>query len=249
MLGFNGGLMGVRRTPTTSEATGLWFQNEQSTAKRAAIWPVAGGDPEWANVSLLLRMDGSNGATTFTDLSSNAHTITVGGNAQVSTTDPKFGTGSLLLDGAGDYLQTPAHSSFAFGTGDFTVECWVYPNVVSDNDGLFTIGSQLNAAVYLNNWTAGTAGSSGDNYGAATANSWQHFALTRSGSTLRLFINGTQLGSTSNSANLTNDQLFIGYYFSSSFAWNGKIDEFRVTKGVARYTANFTAPTAAFPNG
>jgi hypothetical protein len=248
MLGFNGGLMGVQRTPTQGVASGLWFQNEQSVAKRAAIWPVAGGDPEWANVSLLLRMDGSNGATTFTDLSNNAHTITVGGNAQVSTTGPKFGTGSLLLDGNGDYLQTPAHSSFAFGTGDFTVECWVYPSVINDNDGLFTIGNQLHASIYSSNWTAGTAGSSGDTYGAATAGSWQHFAITRSGTTLRLFIDGTQLSSASNSANLTSDQLFIGYYFSSSFGWDGKIDEFRVTKGVARYTANFTAPTAAFPD-
>jgi hypothetical protein len=247
MLGFNGGLMGVQRTPTAGAATGMWFQNEQSVAKRAGIWPIAGGDPEWANVSLLLRMDGSNGATTFTDLSSNAHTITVGGNAQVTTTDPKFGTGALLLDGAGDYLQTPAHSSFAFGTGDFTVECWFYPNSVGDNDGLFTIGAQLHAAVYQSNWYAGTAGASGDIYGTAFANSWQHFALTRSGSTMRLFVNGTQLSFASNSTNLTSNQLFIGYYYDSSFAWVGKIDEFRVTKGVARYTANFTPPTAAFP--
>jgi hypothetical protein len=248
MLGFNGGLMGVRRTPTAEVATGLWFQNEQSVAKRAGIWPAAGSDPYWANVSLLLRMDGTNGSTTFTDLSTNAHTITAFGNAQVSTSDPKFGTGSLLLDGDGDYLQTPAHSSFAFGTGDFTVECWVYPDVVSDNDGLFTIGNQLHASVYQSNWYAGTAGSSGSSYGAATAGSWQHFAITRSGSTLRLFINGTQLSFASDSTNLTTNQLFIGYYFSSAFAWDGKIDEFRVTKGVARYTANFTAPTAAFPD-
>lgn len=249
MLGFNGGLLGVRKVPTTGSASGLWFQNEQSVAKRAGIWPTAGGDPYWSDVSLLLRMDGSNGSTTFTDLSSNAHTITVGGNAQVTTTSPKFGTGALLLDGAGDYLQTPAHSSFAFGTGDFTVECWVYPNSVSDNDGLFTIGAQLHTNVYQSNWTAGTAGSSGSGFGAATAGSWQHFAITRSGSTIRLFIDGTQLSSLSDSTNLTSNQLFIGYYYDSSFAWDGKIDEFRVTKGVARYTANFTAPVAAFPAG
>lgn len=249
MLGFNGGLMGVRKVPTTGSASGLWFQNEQSVARRAGIWPTAGGDPYWNDVSLLLRMDGSNGSTTFTDLSNNAHTITVGGNAQVTTTSPKFGTGALLLDGAGDYLETPAHSSFAFGTGDFTVECWVYPNSVSDNDGLFTIGAQLYASVYQSNWTAGTAGSSGSTFGAATAGSWQHFAITRSGSTIRLFIDGTQLSSLSDSTNLTSNQLFIGYYFSSAYAWDGKIDEFRVTKGVARYTANFTAPVAAFPAG
>ncbi len=245
--------MGPRRVSTTSNASGSWLLDEQCDAQRAGIWPIGPQfDPYWDNVSLLLRMDGSNGSTTFADLSSNAHTITVGGNAQVSATDPKFGTGSLLLDGAGDYLQTPAHSSFAFGTGDFTVECWVYPNVISDNDGLFTIGSQLFAAIYQNNWAIGTAGvmlSPSYTSGAATAGSWQHFAITRSGSALRLFINGTQLGPTSSdTTDLTNNQIFIGYYYSSGFAWNGKIDEFRVTKGIARYTSNFTAPTAPFPN-
>jgi len=244
--------MGPRRVSTTSNASGSWLLDEQCDAKRAGIWPIGPQfDPYWENVSLLLRMDGSNGSTTFADLSSNTHTITVGGNAQVSTTDSKFGTGSLLLDGAGDYLETPAHSSFAFGTGDFTVECWVYPNVISDNDGLFTSGSQLFAAIYQNNWAIGTTGSMlSPSYtsGAATAGSWQHFAITRSGSALRLFINGTQLGPTSSdTTDLTNNQLFIGYYFSSGYAWNGKIDEFRVTKGIARYTANFTPPTAPFP--
>jgi hypothetical protein len=244
--------MGPRRISTASNASGSWLLDEQCDAQRAGIWPIGPQfDPYWENVSLLLRMDGSNGSTTFADLSSNAHTITVGGNAQVSTTDSKFGTGSLLLDGAGDYLETPAHSSFAFGTGDFTVECWVYPNVISDNDGLFTIGSQLFAAIYQNNWAMGTTGSMlSPSYtsGAATAGSWQHFAITRSESALRLFINGTQLGPTRNdTTDLTNNQLFIGYYFSSGFAWNGKIDEFRVTKGIARYTSNSTPPTAPFP--
>lgn len=207
-------------------------------------------DPYWSLVSLLLRMDGSNGSTTFTDLSNYGHTITAVGNAQVTTTDPKFGTGALLLDGAGDYLETPAHSSFAFGTGDFTVECWVYPNIINDNDGLFTFGTgQLHTNIYANDWYAGTAGSGGWNFGAATAGAWQHFALTRSGSTLRMFINGTQISNAPDSTNLTNNQLFIGYYFSSVYGWDGKIDEFRVTKGAARYTSNFTPPTAPFPVG
>lgn len=208
-------------------------------------------DPSFASVSLLLRMDGSNGSTTITDNSSNAHTITVFGNAQLTTADKKYGTAALTLDGTGDYVMTPADADFAFGTGDFTVECWCKPTVVNSNDGLFTFGglsSGLFLASFTSNWYLGTAGSGGTNMGAATAGSWQHIAVTRSGTSLRLFINGTQLGSTlTNSTNLTDNQLKIGYYYDSTFGFVGLIDEFRVTKGIARYTSNFTAPTAAFP--
>lgn len=208
-------------------------------------------DPSFASVSLLLRMDGSNGSTTITDNSSNAHTITVFGNAQLTTADKKYGTAALTLDGTGDYVMTPADADFAFGTGDFTVECWCKPTVVNSNDGLFTFGglsSGLFLASFTSNWYLGTAGSGGTNMGAATAGSWRHIAVTRSGTSLRLFINGTQLGSTlTNSTNLTGNQLKIGYYYDSTFGFVGLIDEFRVTKGIARYTSNFTAPTAAFP--
>ncbi len=254
MLGFNGGLMGVRRTPTTSEATGLWFQNEQSIAKRAAIWPVAGGDPYWTSVSLLLHMDGSNGSTTFTDSSNNILTVTAYGNAQVTTTDPKFGTGALTLDGSGDYLTVGSNSALSFGSGDWTIECFVYLNSGNSNIGLFTFGTSypstdLGVSVTGSTYTLIGAGTGGTSLGSGTLSTWQHFALCRSGSNLRAFLDGTQLGSTQSGQGSSYDTLQIGYYYSSAFAINAKIDEFRVTKGVARYTANFTAPTAAFPNG
>ena len=80
-------------------------------------------------------------------------------------------------------------------------------------------------------------------------NTWRHVAVTRSGTSLRLFINGVQRGSTlTSSANLSDNQLKIGYYYSETFGFVGKVDEFRVTKGVARYTANFTPPTVPFPD-
>ena len=210
----------------------------------------AATDPDFASVSLLLSMDGANGSTTFTDSSTNNFTITPAGNAQISTADPKFGTGELLLDGDGDYIQTPANSAFSFGTGDFTVEGWLKPNIVSDNDGVFTFGSGLFLALYLGDWIMGFTGSGGISMGAATAGAKVHFAMTRSGTSTRLFIDGTQKGSTlTDSINLTANQLYIGFYFSSIYGYDGTIDEFRVTKGVARYTANFTPPSAPFPTG
>jgi hypothetical protein len=201
-------------------------------------------DPYFSSVSLLLHMDGSSGSTTFTDSSSNGLAVTAYGDAQVSTTDPKYGSGSLTLDGTGDYLQTAASSVLALGTGDFTVECWVYVVSGTSNNGLFTFGGQgsgLAVSIYNGNWSLTPDGSGGATMGAVTTGSWQHLAVTRSGSSLRLFINGTQLGSTlGNSTNFTDNQLKIGYYFNSSYAINAKVDEFRVTKGIARETANFT---------
>ena len=253
MLGLNGGLMGVRKVPTTGSASGLWMPNEQSVAKRAGIWPLGPiTDPNFANVSLLLHMNGSNGSTTFTDSSSNAFAVTASETAQITTTDPKFGTGALTLDGSNDYLAVAADADFQFGTGDFTVECWVYLNSGNTNNGLFTFGgtnSGLAVAVFNGNWTLTTAGSSGTNMGAVTLSTWQHLAVTRSGSSLRMFINGTQLGSTlTNSTNLATNELKIGYYYDNSFSINARIDDFRVTKGVSRYNANFTPPTAPFPD-
>jgi hypothetical protein len=222
--------------------------NEQILAQRAGIWPTT-GDPYFANVSLLLHMDGSNGSTTFTDSSSNAFAVTAFGDAQVTTTDPKFGTGALTLDGSGDYLTVAADADFQFGTGDFTVECWVYVNSVG-NTGLFTFGgsgSGLQVNLFSGQWNLGTAGSGGSALASITTGAWQHLAVTRSGSSLRMFIDGTQIGSTlTDTTNLTDNALKIGYYFGTAYTVNAKIDEFRVTKGFARYTANFTAPTAPF---
>jgi hypothetical protein len=214
-------------------------------------------DPDFADVSLLLHMDGSNGSTTFTDSSSNAFAITAFGNAQVSTTDPKYGTGCLTLDGSGGYLAVAADADFQFGTGDFTVECWVFVNAGNNNNGLFQIGtgthfnnSSLSVSIFSGQWGVSYQGTGGDNMGAVVTGVWQHLAVTRSSGDSRFFIDGAQLGATLSrgSANLAQNQLNIGFYASTSFAINARIDEFRVTKGVARYTANFTPPTAPFPD-
>ena len=135
MLGFNGGLMGVRRVPTVSSASGLWFPNEQSMARRDGIWPPM-GDPYWSSVSLLLHMNGSNGSTTFTDSSSNNYTVTAYGHAQISTAQSKFGGASGLFDGSVDYIRATPSTNLQFG-GDFTLELQVYPLGTGD----YIIGS------------------------------------------------------------------------------------------------------------
>ena len=282
MLGFNGGLLGVRRVPTTGAAKGLWFPNEQSVAKRAAIWPTK-GDPYWTDVSLLLPMNGSNGSTTFTDASSNALTVTANGNAQISTAQSKFGGASGLFDGTGDFLTISNNALFTFGAGDLTIECWIY---IAGNSGLDLEGKR-NAAICstwpeqapISGWLFGIAGSSSTtgtglflntwpNTGAVirtnfassftiSQSAWHHVALTISGGTRRLFFNGElQEGSTDNLNggfaevnSYSNDlQIARNRYGGYHMDLNGYIDDLRITKGVARYTANFTPPAAPFPD-
>jgi hypothetical protein len=251
MLGFNGGLMGVRRTATTGAASGLWFQNEQSVARRAGIWPLVGADPSFANVSLLLHMDGSNGSTTFTDSGPNARPVTRTGNVQISTAQSKFGGASALFDGSGDILSVLDYADMEM-TADFTIECFAYPTVTTDkiiaghgvqNVQLFRINSGAvgNISVYLNdNVLSNTAA-------GITANQWHHLAVSRTGSTTRVFVNGTQIGSSNTTWTGSFKFNLIGGMFGLDF--QGYIDEFRVTKGVGRYnSASLTVPTAAFPD-
>ena len=80
------------------------------------------GDVYYPQTSLLMHFNGTNGSTTMTDNSKNNAAVTAVGNAQVTTTDPKFGTGAMLLDGTGDCARASASADFNFGTGNFTIE-------------------------------------------------------------------------------------------------------------------------------
>jgi len=185
------------------------------------------------------------------------------GNAQVSTSVVKFGTGSMSFDGSGDYLTSYNTNLHLFGTQDFTVECWVYPNsfpseaaIIStahptDYQGFtLNVGTSGNIIIALGSggsWTV--AASSGT--GTLSATQWQHLALTRSGNVFRIFINGTQTWTTTNSISLTNTNNLMaigGRTVAGGQYFNGYIDDLRITKGIARYTTTFTPPTKAFPN-
>lgn len=183
------------------------------------------------------------------------------GNAQVSTSVVKYGTGSIALDGNGDYVVEPTNLNFGYGTSDFTIEFWLYLNTASADQTL--VSNLSNAAstnphlYYLNNTGIRYYTNSADRIiGASLApNTWYHIALCKSSGSTKLFINGTQTGSTYTDTNNygSSAPLGIGTYWSSnspvvSSTLNGYVDDLRITKGYARYTANFTPPTAAFPN-
>lgn len=208
-------------------------------------------------VSLLLHMDGSNGSTTFTDSSACKFTATASGNAQISTARSKFGGSSALFDGNGDYLTVPTDPVFNFGTGDFTVEAWVYiTSTASDfliisasGSGGFFFGAYNTTGA---GWGVGRAAIAWDfTTGVSPVlNTWQHIAVSRSGTSLRIFVDGTQVGTTnsnSRSYDLSTTSLTIGSQ-GAGYYLTGNIDELRVSKGIARYTANFTPPSSPFPD-
>jgi hypothetical protein len=203
------------------------------------------------NTQLLLNY--TNGAIFDNAMMNNLETV---GNAQISTSVKKYGTGSLAFDGTGDYLVSAPSSDNILGGGDFTIEFWLYPSntssgyralVSSENYSSTTGGWSL----YQNGTTIELWISSGNVFqysSAITASTWQHLALSRASGTLKFFINGTQVTSVSNTTSLTGQQIWIGDNNAGSYFFDGYIDDLRITKGYARYTTNFTAPTAALPD-
>jgi hypothetical protein len=216
-------------------------------------------DPDYSNVSLLLHGNGTNGSTTISDNSPTPKTVTAVGNAQISTAQSKFGAASILLDGTGDYLDISSNSAFGYGLSDFTIELWVYRNVSSavqvlldqrpGASGLLLMPTLYFSATTLFYYANGSNRITG---GVVTASQWVHIALSRSGTSTRLFLDGLQTGSTfTDTFNYINSPVRIGDGndgVSPTASLNGYIDDLRITKGVARYTGNFSVPTAPFPD-
>jgi len=193
------------------------------------------------------------------DAAAQNNQITVG-SAQASTTiSPKWGVTSMKFNGTTDYLNPPSNPAFAFGTGDFTLECWIYATAASDSaiyEGRaagsgtagFTLTAFSSSVIRIYTGAAVLIASSGTTY----LNQWTHVAVVRASGTTTLYINGTSVGTSAGMGNLTDTTPLIGagrytgLTTPSSF-FTGYLQDFRVTKGYARYTANFTPPTAAFP--
>ncbi len=229
------------------------------------------GDLHYSKVTALLPFDGTNGATSTTDSSNSNHTVTFGGDAEISTAQSKFGGSSLSLDGNGDYVDLP-QSTNQLVSEDFTIEFWFRINSGAGSETIGLFGSYYtggggkgmlmqSSATYNQvffQWMYGSGSGTDWAYlnrtqGTRTAlsnNTWYHVAVTRSGNTWRLFLNGTQEDSVTQSDQLTDSgsTTRLGNYGPSgtaSHGLNGYIEDFRITKGLARYTSNFTAPTSA----
>jgi hypothetical protein len=207
-------------------------------------------DPYFSSVSLLLHFD-----TGFTDSSLRNASVTAGGDASITTTNSKFGTGSAYFDGSGDGIS---FSDIDIGTGDFTIEMWVKRLGSNTYAQLFgNEGSGVGFTFLINNLgrggelalysTVGGVIDSGIN--VCQEGQWTHVALARSAGAVRFFVDGTVANEGTDSSSYSGESNFVGT--NNVYAgrdYEGYLDELRVTKGVARYTAAFTPPTAAFPN-
>jgi len=215
------------------------------------------GDVYFPQTTLLLPFDGANGATTTSDLSNTNATVTFNGTAQISTAQSKFGGSSLLLDGDSDYLTIAASSNLSFDA-DFTIECWVKTSnsaIDTQYRRIFMLGSSTGADNLQIVFVQSNYGDVYTNTALITGNitladgNWHHIVLCRSGTNLRYFVDGVQSGSTATtSQNFTggaDEGIWIGKYGAGAGHFDGYIDDFRITKGLARYTSNFTPPTSA----
>ena len=231
---------------------------------------LAEGDPYFSNVALLLHGNGTNGSTTIVDNSPSPKNVTPVGNAQISTAQSAFtGGSSIAFDGTGDYLTSSTNSGYEVLGGDFTIELWARLATTQTNSSLvstyfFTLGN-TNIGWFLRftptafRFFAGSNTSGGvndvliDRSFSFAQNQWYHIAVTSMSNVGRIFIDGTQQGATFSAANGVNSgkSLLISALEDAgapALFFNGYIDDLRITKGVARYTSNFTRPDAPFPD-
>jgi len=213
---------------------------------------------------LLLHCDGADESTSFIDSSPSAHTITAYGDAQLDTSEKKFGTASGLFSSGSDYIKVPASSDWYFSDGDFTIDFWINLSDISGEQyfmltyriptwsdflyikkestshklhfGARRVGAERGNFIMTNDWSV-------------SADTWYHIAFVRNGSNPHMFIDGESqiLTTNSNFGTLGNalDAINFGGYNTTSRI-KGRIDEVRISKGIARWTSNFTPSSSAY---
>lgn len=209
------------------------------------------GEGNDSNTTLLIHSDATQGNTNIIDASPSAHTISSNGGSVIhSTAQSYFGSSSLYFNDD-TYLTVPTHSDFNIGTNDFTIDFWAYfENAGTMDDGIIEIGGPTNFRIYiasdiltvriLNSNIVTTNVSSYEN-------SWNHFAIVRSGSTVSIYINGTSITSGSNSSSIAQGQIYIGYHYDASYTFLGYLDEFRLSNS-ARWSTDFTVSDMIYVN-
>lgn len=235
--------------------------------RRLMMAGAAEGDPHWENVKALLNMGGAAGSTAFPD-STGLRTWTASGGAKI---DDSLGYQAALFDGSGDYVKTPyVKTDFDWWTTDYTIEVWINPSTMAnwsyiDGAEVPAMIGCANPLAATNYWSFGPRANgqvmfyyySGSavrvvSAAAVAANSIRHIAMSKNSAGIRLAVNGTVeapvavLGTPQSSA-VSPVVLTLGQINNRCI--DGRVKAFRITKGVARYTSNFTPPEAPFVIG
>lgn len=221
------------------------------------------GDPFFDDVVFLSGFEGADTSTSFVDESSYARTVTGNGNAQIDTAQFRHGASSLLLDGTGDYITSADAAELELGSGDFTLEgSWRWntnPAVWQFLVGKYDQTSDRSYAIFYDSFSNnlrlllssdGTSNVTKISYSwSPTLSQWYDIAADWDGTTYRLYIGGSVVGTGSTLVPLydgTSDFL-IGAHDSGTEPFDGWADEVRITKGVARYAGAYTPAVDAFP--
>ena len=241
---YPGGL--IATTPVNQQyPSGVWTGPQTTPYQTNNVWGV---DSSFKNTTLLLHGDG---ATTpfIKDASTNNFQLSLVGDTKPNNLTPFITNGywSNYFDGTTDYLNTPSNAAFGMGTGDFTVETWIYFTAaqaekhITDSNasgGLFLKTNATNVGI-------GRAMIGEDTMFSYSfsQNVWYHIAFSRSGSTVYGFVNGTQIGSATNTNSYATGACYVGAASDGSRSVNGYISNLRIVKGTAVYTSAFTPPT------
>jgi hypothetical protein len=254
-------------TPTSLSAPGIWTMNQQAAAQATNTWPFP-RDPQFKNVTMLLHGDGAAGgvaatgvgagvSTTVTnfnaDASTNNFNVTINGDARSDTFTPyQEGYYSNRFNGSSDYLTVASNAAFQFGTGDFTIELWYYMSATTgSNQHLIDMRGASSSAtaplLYVSTSNLIIFYTNGSNQIANTTLSvsvWYHIALTRSGTTTRLFVNGALSGSVTDTNSYIQSSVYLGRASDAAGGYvNGFESNVRLVKGTAVYTSAFTPST------
>lgn len=216
-------------------------------------------DPYWNSVVLAMHMDN----TGLTD--EKGHTVTLTGGAARSSTQSKFGGYSGYFNGTTSYISLPDSADWSFGTGDWTIDAWIYTasatqqtivnhRYSTDNNNYWVLRIAADGKANFSVKTGGVVVTELMSVAAITYSAWNHVAVVRSSGTVKIYVNGSNNDTVT--ANLTSaypdvsTTLTVGMSGPGNFTqWmNGYIDDLHITKGLARYTADFSVPTAAFPD-
>lgn len=205
-----------------------------------------------ANTLVLLHCDGTNASTTFTNSGGGGNTVAAQGNAQISTANPKFGTGAALLDGTGDYLAISDTAAMDFGTSAFTLDWWerrtasggysiartfadTFPAYICTGDTWFVSSDGAN-------WNIAT----GQSAGPIVLNQYVHKALVRSGNNFYAFHNGLLQATWTSALGLFAAAVAVSVGAGQSGNYlTGNMDEVRISN-VARWTSDFQPRSAAY---
>jgi hypothetical protein len=225
--------------------------------------PAAGNDlnydPNWDNVVLLLHMNGTDGSVIFTDDSNSAHTVSPIANAQIDTSQYLFNGSSGYFDGSSDRLDINDSEDWNFGAGDFTVEFFMRiadpssgsPHLIGQvwggSGNSFHVGVSAGRYLYYEWTTSGSYQAANSKLSAAavwTANTWTHVAFVRYGNKWDLYCGGVSVINQTASGTMFNGTSNMQIADNNVI---GHLAEIRITKGIARYTSNFTPSVLPFP--